>query len=411
MAESFWAGAGLTTGATGTNLDTWGKREIPVADPGTLLSMFGMELAKNPKRLWKEQPSLRKVVDFAARNVSSVPLPVYIRVDDTDRERDTTSQAATLFKTPGEFVTGPKLLHDITVDLMLYDRWLVVLIDGELKRIPGHLIKVKEDFLGGVTALGVHTPDGVIDVTSLPFAYDAGWGDDSAAGISGLHTLGPTMDEQSRAIAWRTEQWDKAARVSGVLTHPKTLGKQVRDRLKESWDAYSSTEAGGTPLLEDGVQFVPVKSDSPVDSKDLEGRQLTDAEVASFYHIPPELVGARKGTFSNIAAFRQMLFGPTLGPTLARIESAFNLKIVPALAPEGAYAEFNREAALAGSFAEQSAYMQKTVGGPYMTRAEARAKLNLPYLEGTNALITPMNVTESDMSDPSDTAPEWGDGG
>lgn len=415
-----WAGGKTLTFGDGRSqtVDTWGDKiaNLPVVDPPSPLSDIAIPWKNNPMKVWKNQPSLRKVVEFAARNIGVVPLHVYVRESDTDRTRDTDSLAAQLLSKPGPLVTGPRLLHDLVVDLMLYDRWLVIYADGQLKRVPAGLVDVKTDFLGGITAIYVQTPEGPVDVAPFAIAYDAGWAGDDEGGVSPMRTLADTLEEQRRAVQWRAEQWEKAARISGVLTTPDRLTDHVRDRLIQSWRAYRDTKAGGTPILEKGVEFKPITQPRPVDTQDLEGRRLTDAEVASFYQIPPELVGARQGTFSNIKAFREMLYGPVLGPILTRIEAAFNMRIVPALAQAGAYAEFNREAAMAGSFAEQSAYLQKAVGGPYMTRAEARGLQNLPYLEGTDELIVPKNVTEGGLADPSDTdptnaPPEWGAGG
>lgn len=404
-----WAGGELFTWGNGSSgRNTWGDLlgGIPIVDAPVPLSDLGLPFKNNPLSVWKNQPSLRKVVDFAARNVASVPLHVYVRDSDTDRRRDTDSTAVKLLGKPAPFVTGARLLHNLVVDSMLYDRWLVVYVDGCLKRVPAGLIDVKSDFLGGMTALRVRTPEGPVDITDAVVAYDAGWGGDREGGVSPMQTLAELLEEQRRAIKWRKDQWDNAAKLSGVLTHPGVMQRQNKERFVESWRAYRDTKAGGTPILEDGLKYEPIKQTKPADTQDLEGRRLTDAEVASAYHIPPELVGARQGTFSNIKAFREMLFGPVLGPTLTRIESAFNERIIPALAPEGAYCEFNRESAMSGSFAEQASYLQKTVGGPYMTRAEARAIQNLPYIEGTKELITPMNVTEGGLASPADTAPD-----
>lgn len=412
-----WSGGSVVNwgGEEPNPRNSWGDSlGLPVVDLPLRLSDF-VAPHHSPRAVWKTQPSLRKVVSFAARNVAVVPLHVYVRESDTNRVRDTQSDAAQLLTQPAPFVSLPRLLDHLVVDMMLYDKWMVLYDGTSLRRVPAKLIDVKSDFLGGITALRVRGPEGqLIDVTDATLAYDAGWSDDSEGGISPMKTLATLLDEQLQAVKWRLEAWENSTRLTGVLMTDGTLGPQNRQRLKNSWAAFKSTEAGGVPLLEDGVKYQSIEPRKPVDSSDLTGRQLTDAEVASAYHIAPELVGARAGTFSNIKAFREMLYGPTLGPILTRIEAAFNEKIIPQLAPTGAYCEFNREAAMAGSFAEQAAYLQKTVGGPYMTRAEARTLQNLPYLDGTDELITPMNVTEGGIADPSDTdstktaIPEWG---
>lgn len=416
MSEGTWAGGTLVTWGDGRTqtVDTWGNPlNIPVVDPPTPLSDLAIALRDNPRKVWKKQPSLRKVVDFAATSISAVPIHVYKRISDSDRQRDATGSAEKLLRYPAPFVTGVRLIHDLVVDWMLYDRYLLAYVDGNLRRVPAGLVQTKSDFLGGMTALMVRTPGGLVDITDAIVAYDAGWAGDDEGGISSMHTLSDTLEEQARAVQWRNEQWEKAARISGVLTSPAALQPQHRDRLVESWRAYANSKAGGTPLLENGVKFENVNRVNPADTQDLEGRKLTDAEVASFYHIPPELVGARQGTFANIKAFREMLYGPTLGPIMARIEASINARIIPAIAGADAYAEFNREAAMAGSFQEQATYLQKVVGGPVMTRAEGRSRLNLPYIDGTDELIVPKNVTEGGLASPADTdptqaMPEWG---
>jgi hypothetical protein len=40
-----------------------------------------------------------------------------------------------------------------------------------------------------------------------------------------------------------------------------------------------------------------------------------------------------------------------------------------------------------------------------MTRNEARARLNLPHLEGADDLIVPLNVTQGGQASPTDSAP------
>lgn len=416
MADTTWAGGSLLTWGDGRAqaVDTWGDRlNIPIVDPPTPLSDLAIPLKNNPRKVWAAQPSLRKVVDFAATKIAAVPLHVYVRESDTDRVRDREGKAETLLRQPAPFVSGFTLIHDLVVDWMLYDRFLLVRDGDVLFRVPAGLIDVKTDFLGGITQVLVRTPDGLVDVTDADIAFDQGWSGDSGGGISSMRTLSETLEEQRRAVQWRGEQWDNAARISGVLTAPKTLHEQNRDRLIQSWRAYRDSKAGGTPILEDGIDFKKIDQTRPVDTQDLEGRKLTDAEVASFYGIPPELVGARQGTFANIKAFREMLYGPTLGPLMTRIESALNARIIPALAPRGSYVEFNREGAMAGSFDEQAGYLQKVVGGPVMTRAEGRARLNLPHIDGTDELIVPLNVSEGGLASPADTdptkaQPEWG---
>ena len=77
--------------------------------------------------------------------------------------------------------------------------------------------------------------------------------------------------------------------------------------------------------------------------------------------------------------------------------------------PAGTYLEFSLAAKLQGSFTEQAAVLQSSVGAPYLTRNEARARLNLPPVSGGDELVTPLNVLIGGLASPQDTAPELAD--
>jgi hypothetical protein len=114
--------------------------------------------------------------------------------------------------------------------------------------------------------------------------------------------------------------------------------------------------------------------------------------------------------FSNVREFRKMLYGDTLGPILADLEARLNQFLVPRISPTpGVYVEFNINEKLQGSFDEQTAALQSSVGRPWMTANEARALWNLPALDGdANELVTPLNVLVGGLAAPNDTGPSSG---
>jgi phage portal protein BeeE len=384
----------------------WVTRDAPV--PLALYNPYGSLV--DPATMWRTQPALRKVVSFAARQIGSIPWHAYKRVSDTDRVRQQGSPAEQKLNKPSKFASGFKLWQDIAIDKMIYDLWCVVLMDGVPVRIPPRLLEIKSDFLGQVVQVILRTPgnEDDVDLTDAPMALSFGWSANGGGGISPLLTLAQILEENRRAVDWRTAQWDNSPKINGILKRPAEAPSWKdgqRDRFLNSWRSWrDAPKAGGTPLLEDGMDYQVLDGIAPVDAKDIEGRQLTDAEVASAFHIPPELVGAREGNFSNIAAFRQMLFGPTLGPLFTELQQAVNVGLLPSLdATKDLYVEMDRDSAINGSFLEQAKLLSTLVGGPVMTRAEGRAKLNLPYLEGTDELITPLNVTEGGQANPQDS--------
>lgn len=384
----------------GNTLTTWGA---PVGAPSLSPVPIG---PVDPLQIWRTQPSVRKVVGFIARNHASVPWHAYVRMSDTDRQRVADSPAESKLKRPRRFQTGFRLWRDAVIDSCLYDLWCVAYIGDNLQRISPRLLSIVADQFGNIEKVGIKTGRGVLDITDLPLAIGTGWSPTSGVGVSPMVTLQQILEEQRNAVAWRNAQWKNGPKLSGVLKRPAGTGWKndaTRDRFLETWRTWRDTNAGGTPILEDGMEYEKLDTIKPSDAEDIQGRQLTDAEVASAFHVPPELVGARQGTFSNIAAFRQMLFGPVLGPGLEEFQQAVNAELVPALDTRpNVYVELDREAAMNGSFMEQAQVLSTAIGGPWLTRNEGRSKQNLSEIEGGDELITPLNVTQGGQASPQD---------
>src|SRR5690606_31147294 len=129
-------------------------------------------------------------------------------------------------------------------------------------------------------------------------------------------------------------------------------------------------------LLEDGMKFSQVAF-SAKDSEYITARKLTREEVAAQYHVSPLFVGILdNANFSNVKEQHRHLYQDTLGPTLKMLEEEFHLQLLgefPELDFDRVYIEFDLGDKLRGSFEEESAAQQTSVGGPWRTRNEARA--------------------------------------
>lgn len=391
---------------------------IRVVDPGVPLSTYvGTAAALN---VWETQPSVRKVTDYIARALCTIPWHVYERVSDTDRRRVTDHPLAQLLANPAPSVTPSRLWHSVILDWLIHDRWCVQVLPNadtssgwELRRKPArrmHILADDDDAPAALYLISSHGPAREVPLPA-PYLFDHGYATVGADGTSPMETMRQILAEQSEAVEWRRSVWRNGARVPVVIERPADApgwSATAKARFQAAFNAFigRGSQAGGTPILEDGMKLVPVNAFNPTEAQDIEGRKLTDAEVSSFYHIPPELVGAREGTFSNIDAFRQMLYTHGIGPDITMVQDVLNTMLVPLIAPgTNLYVEANVESKLRGSFTEQAMLLQTAVGAPYMLRSEARARQNLPRVDGTDDLITPMNVVVGGLASPTDTAP------
>ena len=134
--------------------------------------------------------------------------------------------------------------------------------------------------------------------------------------------------------------------------------------------------------------------------------KLSLQTVASAFHVEPAMVGMGDGaTYSNMRAFRKMLYTETLGPLLAQIEARINGMLIPMLGmdPNEHYVEFNIQEKLQGDFEEQAGVLSTSTGRPWMTANEARGRMNLPKVPGGDQLVIPLNVLIGGQSSPRDS--------
>lgn len=391
------------------------NRSMPVALP------FSVQLADNYyadyAEIWRKQPAVRMVVSFLARNIASLGLHAFRRESDTDRVRLTDHPLAALLSRPSPVTTRYRLINGLVHDLGIYDMgyWGKV-ADGAnraLVRVPPAMMTPKGESWVAPSEFELRGTRGTKTIPAEQVVYFRGYRpEDDRAGCSPIESLRRILAEEYEAGRYREQTLRNGARMSGYIKRPKDAKWQdgAKERFAASWRAQYTGDgpgAGGTPILEDGMEFVPA-SQTAEQLQYIETRKLTREEVAAAYFIPPPMVGILEhATFANIEEQHRMLYQDTLGPRLVEIEQEIDLQLVPDLPDTGqVYVEFNLAEKLKGSFEEQAKALQTMVGGPVMTRNEGRARLNLPSIDGGDELIVPMNVTEGGLASPSDTAPK-----
>lgn len=371
---------------------------------------------------YAEVPALRTVVDFIARAVASTPFQVFDRVGDLDRQRITSSPLALAMKSPGRWTTQAQLIGAITRDRLLTDRWCLLPYtddDGapRLLRVPPRMVRAELDNFGEVIGVVI-----VVEGKELRPARDevifwAGYSySPSRVGTSPVRSVRRLLREMDQGDDYRQKMYANGVRSPFALVRPADAAPwtpEQRAKFIRSWkETYAgpqATNAGGTPLLEDGMSPVEFKGINPKDLEANLSRQAGLIEMANAYHMPPELLGLREAKYATMREYRSQLYRDVLGPIYVDHEQVFTNQLAPAMnASETTYVEANVEAKLRGSFEEQITYLQAAVGGPFMTRAEARSRLNLPHVDGSEELIVPLNVITGGQASPQDSTPPPG---
>lgn len=388
---------------------------LTVADPPiTLRSVRGRSATAGSvagmsiRGVWESQPSVRKVVSFMASTVAALPWRVY-RAEDGGRERLFDSPAETLVRRPTRFTSSADLVTGLALDWLLYGSACAVLVDEEIVRVPAPLLMLSTDVFGRVNDVATVAGGETVSLSDLPVALMHGWDPDGSGAVAPVRTLRALLAELSEAEGWRRRMWTDVPRVSAQVTRPKDAPRwsdEKRERFLQAMaDFKSSTSGGSIPVMEDGMKLESAPQVQPDLSSASSVRTLTDIEVAGYFGVPPELLGMREANYGGYAALRRDLYTRVLGPLIGRIEDALNAEIVPTLAggDTSVYGVLDRTEAQDGTLLERVQALQSATGGPVMTRAEARERLDLPYIEGTEELIVPLNVIQGGQASPTDS--------
>lgn len=375
-------------------------------------------LGQAPSELYRTQPHLQTVVSFLARNVAQLGLQMFDRVSDTDRPRVTDDPAILLLRHPNSSMTGYELLHTLVADLALYDTayWLVLPDAASpsgwgIRPIPPEWVSSTKGGSLFEPELYVVTPPAGerVEILAADMLVFHGWNpSDPRTGTPPVAALKDVLAEQIDAWRFRRQLWQRGGRIGAVLLRPKDAPRwdqSERERFARDWREFQNggAKAGSTPLLEDGITMQRVGF-SAREEEWAEATKLSLQTVASIYHVNPVMVGILdNANFSNTREFRKMLYSETLGPLLRMIEDRLNTFLLPRVSQrEGAYLEFNIASKLAGDFEEQASVLSTSTGAPWVTVNEARARQNLPAIDGGDELIVPLNVIKGGQSSPQD---------
>lgn len=402
---------------------TGGQVSMTIEPNSTVRAIAGQTV----EQLYASQPHLRTVVSFLASNVAQLPLKCFIREDDSDRRRDTTSTTAMLLRRPNPTMTGYELIHGLVSTLKLYDEafWWIVPDPRRQERwqirpIQPSWIMTREttdwDEYDSITFVPPTGPD----TSPITLRHQGGDGDfivfhgwnpsDNRRGLSPIDALRDILAEQISAWEFRRGVWQRGGQFQQYITRPKdvaqwtpTQARKWGEQFRAQWSARGD-RAGGMPILEDGMDIHSTTFNAR-EAQWMEVSKLSLATCASVYHLNPTMVGATEGaTYANVREYARMLYTDCLGPDLRMIADRITMTLLPILgAPADEYVEFDLQAKLNGSFEEQAQQIQSSVGAPWMTRNEARALSNLPRIDGGDDLVTPLNVLTGGMASPNDS--------
>ncbi|MBR2189309.1 MAG: phage portal protein [Eubacterium sp.] len=395
----------------------FGRNPVYLSITPEELPMVG---SMSARELYATQANLHAVVSFLADSIAQLPLKVYRREGENDRQRDRDSTAAKLLWKPNPDQTAYEFINALAVEFFLMGCstiWILPDADSgsgyQLRLIPREWIMSTEkqtnyapDKLRVASGTGSY-----IDIPREEFVQFRMYSPGNPGGYqSPIAALRQTLNEQIQADKFRTQIYRSSGRFNAYITRPKDVApwddetkRKWLTAFREGWSADGSN-TGKMPLLEDGMEIKPYQFNAK-EAQYAETKQLSREDVAAAYHVNPSLIWhTTTQTYASAKDNARALYADCLGPVLQMIQQRLNSFLLPLVGAEpGTYVEFDLTEKLKGSFEERASILQASVGGPWMTRNEARADNNLPPIEGGDDLIVPLNVLEGGQASPQDT--------
>jgi HK97 family phage portal protein len=188
--------------------------------------------------------------------------------------------------------------------------------------------------------------------------------------------------------------------VGGILQHPKTMTLPAQERFKKalSEEHEGVDKAHKLLILEEGMTYQK-NNIPPEDAQFLETRKFQRNEIASFFRVPPHMIGdLDKATFSNIEQQSLEFAIYTMRPWLVRWERSINRQLLNPQEKDTFYAEFLIDGLLRGDM--ESRYRAYAIGrnwGWFSVNDVLELENRNPIGDDGDTYMVPTNMVPADQ--------------
>lgn len=353
-------------------------------------------------------------VDFISRGLGQLPLKLYKRVSDDERQEATSHRQYQMAHTRPNPEQTAFIFRSTMQSWCL--RWGNAYAEIQRKNgLPEALWHLRSD---RVTARRNKVGKIVYDVFS-----DAGVVDRTLSAENMLHirTMGDGMVgyspvrlfRESIGLGLATEKHGAAffgnnASPGGLLEHPARLSDKALANLKASWKGvHGGPENAFKPaILQEGMTWKQTAIPNE-DAEFLKTRTFQIGDVARMFHVPPhKLSELARATFSNIEHQAIECVQDCYDPWLVNWEQECDFKLLRPVEQKKYYHEFTTAALLRGDTKSRFTAYGQAIKDGWMTRNEVRKKENMNPLEGLDEPLVPMNMAGASEEPPAEEPPE-----
>jgi HK97 family phage portal protein len=382
--------------------------------------IFNRAQSANYGWMYANSPAVRTVIDVIVRNVGQLELRLYEETSQSEREPKPDHPAALSLRYPNGTTTSDGFIRSMFKDFLIYDNAYALLAPAPgnrlaMMRIPSYMVEVMgpslfEADLYRVWPQGAWTTTGMWGGMGTPTDFTADqimhWhGEhplDPRIGISHLDTLRDVIAEDAALQQATIELAAAGLQEPTWVFRPDTAPEWSAEAAKvfEEDLANRMRHRNTRPIvMEEGMELKSFGI-SPQDAQMLEVRRWAVERVATSFGVPLAVVGLGTGRAASLSDAQGQLYADTLLPYCQDFSKMLNGRIlVQAYGWTDGTFEFSFDEKLMGN--DRLTALTSASGRAVMLTNEARAKLNLPPIDGGDELVTPLNVLVGDNPKPS----------
>jgi HK97 family phage portal protein len=355
--------------------------------------------------IYTNSPAVRTVVDVLVRNIGQLDLRLYEEIDEAERRPQPDHPAALSLRYPNEDTAQDAFIRQLFTDYLVFDNAYALMLPAagqqlNFEHLPAASIEIRGNSLFRAEGYRYWRRDGTwVDFTPDQILHWKGENPhDPRLGLSPLDTLRSVIAEdtalQQAIVELANSGLTEPAWVFRPLEAPE-WSNEARKGFEEDLSNRLRRRNKAPVVLEEGMEMRSF-SVSPKDAEMMEVRRWAIERVASLYGVPLGMVGLD----DNLEEAQKQFYSDTLPPYCEEFTKMLNQRIlVKVYGWTAGCFEFNLDEKHMGDDRLKS--LTSASGRPVLLTNEARAKLNLPPVDGGDELVTPANVIVGENPKPS----------
>ncbi len=347
-------------------------------------------------------------VRLIAGAIGSMPLSIYRRTDDQQREKDAAHSLNRVLRIePNPMLTSIVYWEAVTSHILLSGNSHSLISrtrNGDpmaLTPIKPSRVRVEEK--AGRLLYMVVFDDGkyaAYDQDDILHIPGVGW--DGKQGMSAIAYAGQNaVGTALAADEYSARFFANDATPRGYIRYEKAMKKDQADLIRDYWyRKHQGIDNSHLPaIITEGGEFKETTMNAQ-DSQLIESRRFQVSDIARIFGVPPHMIGETEKSTSWGTGIEQQSIGfirYTLRPHLTRIEQEVNRKL---LRDPSRFVEFQTNDLMRGDIKGRNESYQIALGGNqqpgWMTINEVRKAENLPPVQGGDELYKPLTGETTD---------------